>query len=75
MTITSSVKNTVMLIPTWTVLGHKSVWVMENGKPVLKQVTLGKTHGDMSEVLSGLSPEDSVIVNPAALALKHYQML
>ncbi|HUD45146.1 MAG TPA: efflux RND transporter periplasmic adaptor subunit [Patescibacteria group bacterium] len=74
-TITSSVSNTVMLVPTWTVLNHQAVWVMESGKPVLKNVTLGKTHGNMIEILSGLSSQDTVIVNPAAIAAKHYQML
>ena len=74
-TITGSESTAVMLVPAWTVLGHQSIWVVENGKQVLKHITLGKTHGNMIEVTSGLSPEDSVIVNPAAIAAKHYQML
>lgn len=74
-TIIGSTSSSVMLIPAWTVLSHQSVWVVENGQQVLKHVTLGKAHGDMIEVTGGLSPTDSVIVNPAAIASKKYQLL
>jgi RND family efflux transporter MFP subunit len=35
-----------------------------NGKAVLSTVTLGRDFGDSVEVLTGLTPADSVIVNP-----------
>jgi RND family efflux transporter MFP subunit len=35
-----------------------------NGKAVLSTVTLGRDYGDSVEVLTGLTPADSVIVNP-----------
>lgn len=35
-----------------------------DGKAVLSSVTLGRDYGDSVEVLTGLTPSDSVIVNP-----------
>lgn len=74
-TITSNVSSNVMLVPTWTVLGHQYLWVEENGKPILKKIVVGKQHGSMTEVLHGLSSQDQLIVNPAQIASKKYQIL
>lgn len=62
-------------VPTWTILGHNEVWVEENNQPILKKVTIGKVHGDTTEVLSGLSANDRVITNAATIAQQHYQIL
>jgi len=35
-----------------------------NGKAMLSPVVIGRDYGDTVEVLSGLTPEDAVIVNP-----------
>ncbi len=70
--IQSNVKKEVTLVPTWTILGHTSLWVIEGNKPVLKNVVLGKNHGDMTEIVSGLTPQDTVIVNPKGIAAKNY---
>ncbi len=63
------------MVPTWTILGHNNLWVMENGKAVLKTVTVGKTHNDMTEVTNGLSSDDTVIVNPETVAKGGYSIL
>ena len=39
-----------------------------NGKPVLRQVRLGRTEGDKVEVLSGLMPGERVVTDPQAAA-------
>lgn len=74
-TIQSTAEADVIMVPTWTILNHTHLWVMEDNKPVLKQVTVGKIHGDKIEVTSGLKPGDSVIVNPKGIAQEQYQIL
>jgi RND family efflux transporter MFP subunit len=39
-----------------------------NGKPVLRQVRLGRTDGDKVEVLTGLMPGERVVTDPQAAA-------
>jgi RND family efflux transporter MFP subunit len=39
-----------------------------NGKPVLRQIRLGRTEGDKVEVLSGLMPGERVVTDPQAAA-------
>jgi multidrug efflux pump subunit AcrA (membrane-fusion protein) len=39
-----------------------------NGKPVLRQVRLGRADGDKVEVLSGLTPGERVVGDPQAAA-------
>lgn len=64
-----------MLIPAWTVLEGKYVWVENNGTQQLREIKTGKTHGSEIEVLSGLSQQDKVIVNPKVISEKKYRML
>jgi|WetSurMetagenome_2_1015567.scaffolds.fasta_scaffold09159_6 membrane fusion protein, multidrug efflux system len=73
--IQSNSKNNVKLVPTWTVLNHDSVWVLAGGSPVLRQVTVGKTHADMTEILSGLETKDRIITNPESIAAGKYKIL
>jgi RND family efflux transporter MFP subunit len=73
--IQSNSKENVKLIPTWTVLNHDSVWVLSNNSPVLRNVTVGKVHGDMTEVFSGLDPQDEIITNPESIAAGKYKIL
>jgi RND family efflux transporter MFP subunit len=73
--IQSNSKENVKLIPTWTVLNHDSVWVLADGKPVLRNVTVGKIHGDMTEILYGLKNQDEVITNPESIAAGKYRIL
>jgi RND family efflux transporter MFP subunit len=73
--IKSNTQNNVALVPTWTILNNDSIWVLEQGKAVLKKVTIGKTHGDMREVTGGLVPEDQVILNPESIAAGKYPLL
>lgn len=65
----------VILIPAWTVLSGKYVWVDSNGKPVLKTITVGKLHGNDIEVTNGLSKSDRVITNPNSIQSKEYKIL
>jgi RND family efflux transporter MFP subunit len=64
-----------LLIPLWAVVGHNSVWILEENKPVLKTITTGTTHGEDIEVLSGLSVNDKIIVSPQSVAKTHYSIL
>ena len=65
----------VMLIPAWTVLNGKYVWVDNNGKPQLKTVSVGAIHGNMIEITGGLSKDDRVITDPKSIPSKEYQIL
>lgn len=42
-----------------------------DGKPVLRQVRLGRTEGDKVDVLSGLMPGERVVTDPQAAARAH----
>lgn len=64
-----------LLIPTWAILNHNYVWVLDNNQPVLKQVTIGKTHGSNTEVLSGVTADEKIITNPEAIAKNKYNIL
>ncbi|MFI5265455.1 MAG: hypothetical protein ACHQT7_01795 [Candidatus Levyibacteriota bacterium] len=57
------------------VLDNQYVWVKENGKNVLKHVTVGKTHGNMIEILGGLSKQDTIIINPESVISNSYSIL
>ncbi len=74
-TITSSVNTHAVLVPTWTILNHQSLWVLSHNQPVLRTVTLGNTYNTSTEVLSGLQPGDQIIVNPGSVAAGHYSIL
>lgn len=54
----------VALVPVWTVLGGKYIWVDNNGKSEVKTVTTGKIHGQDIEITSGLTSQDKIIINP-----------
>lgn len=70
--ITSNSTPTAKLIPTWLILNNQYVWVQENGKNMLKKITVGKTHGSETEILSGLTDSDRILVNPEAVIAKSY---
>jgi RND family efflux transporter MFP subunit len=72
--ITTNSEN-VALIPVWVVLGGKYVWLDVNGKPTLKEITVGKIHGNEIEVTSGLLPTDKIITNPKYLPFLKYILL
>jgi RND family efflux transporter MFP subunit len=65
----------VTLVPAWTVLSDKYVWVVNNNKPVLRTITVSATHGDQIEVTSGLATGDRVITDPKLIPSRDYQML
>jgi multidrug efflux pump subunit AcrA (membrane-fusion protein) len=65
----------VILVPAWTVLSGKYIWVNNNGTPELRTVTVGKIHGNDIEVTSGLSKNDRVITDPNVISAKKYQLL
>jgi RND family efflux transporter MFP subunit len=65
----------VALVPAWTVLSGKYIWVDNNGTPELKEVTVGKIHGDEMEITGGLSPTDKIIVDPKYISSLKYQLL
>lgn len=73
--INSNIDKTTRLVPTWTVLDNQYIWVSENGKTILKKITVGKTHNNHIEVLSGLEDNDKVITNPQSNLSKNYSIL
>ena len=73
--IKSNFTEKVMLVPSWAVLSQNYVWVLENNKPVLKEVMIGSTTNGQTEILGGLSQKDQVITNPQSVISKKYQIL
>lgn len=73
--IKSNFDQKVMLVPSWTVLSNSYVWVLSNGRSVLKQVVIGDRVNGQTEILQGLGSEDKVITNPQTLISKLYQIL
>lgn len=65
----------VILVPAWTVLSNKYVWVDNNGKPQLRTVSVGKVTGNDIEITGGLSKNDRVITDPSVITTKEYQLL
>jgi hypothetical protein len=65
----------VALVPAWTVLGGKYIWIDNNGSPQLKQVVAGKIHGNDIEIIQGLSSDDKIITDPKFIPSKTYQLL
>jgi hypothetical protein len=72
--ISTNSKN-VALVPVWTVLAGKYIWVDNNGTPDLRQVTAGKIHGNEIEITDGLTPQDKIIIDPKLIPSLKYQML
>jgi HlyD family secretion protein len=65
----------VALVPVWTVIGGKYIWIDDNGKPQLKTVTTGKIHEQDIEITGGLTTEDRIIINPEYISALKYKML
>lgn len=65
----------VALVPTWTVLAGKYIWIDNNGAPELRQITTGKIHGNETEVTNGLSPTDHIITDPKFISSRTYSIL
>jgi len=74
-TIISTNSENVALVPAWTVLAGKYIWVDTNGTPDLKQVTAGKIHGNEIEITQGLSLADKIIIDPKIIISHKYKML
>ena len=64
-----------LLVPTWAILNHNYIWILDNNQPMLKKVVVGKIHGHSIEVLRGLSLNEKIITNPQALAKNKYSIL
>jgi len=73
--IISTNSENVALIPAWTVLGGKYVWVDNNGTPELREVTVGKIHGNEIEIMGGLTSSDKIITDPKYIPSLKYQIL
>ncbi len=66
----------VALLPSWTVLNHQYVWVLDsNNQAVLKKIVVGDTNENVTEVLSGLKSTDRVITNPKSIISSKYILL
>jgi membrane fusion protein, multidrug efflux system len=73
--IISTNSENVALVPAWTVLSGRYIWIDDNGTPRLKQVTPGKIHGNEIEITKGLSPEDKIIIDPEYISSLKYKFL
>jgi HlyD family secretion protein len=73
--IISTNSENVALVPAWTVLGGKYIWVLNNQKPELRQITAGKVHGTEIEITNGLSPSDKILVDPKFISALKYKLL
>jgi hypothetical protein len=73
--IQSNTQTATKLIPTWTVLNNDSVWVLAGDTPILRKITIGKRHGNMTEVVDGLEVGDQLITNPESIAANKYSIL
>ena len=73
--IISTNSENVALVPAWTVLAGKYIWVNNTGTPELRQITAGKIHGEKIEILSGLTPDDKIITDPKFIPSLKYQLL
>jgi len=72
--IQSNFNQKVILVPSWTVLSDSNIWVSDNGKAVLKKVSVGDTINGQTEVLSGLNDTDKVITSPESIISKLYSV-
>lgn len=73
--IASNNQTKALMVPSWLIVGHTQVWVWDGKKKVLKKIVIGKTHGDMTEVVNGLSEKDKVIELPKDVIVSMYQFL
>lgn len=71
----NNLQTPVAMVPSWTLVGHNSLWVWDGQKVILKKVVVGKTHANMTEVMSGLSDTDRIITVPKTIIEKKYQLL
>lgn len=70
--IASSNTKPTVVVPTWVIVGHNSIWVLDDNKPVLKQITIGPAHGDATEIYAGLTNGEKIILNPQSIAAGNY---
>ena len=73
--IETNITEASIIVPTWVILGHNYIWVLEKNKPVLKKVTIGKTYDGQTEITSGLSKQDEILLNPKSIIEKNYKLL
>lgn len=63
------------IVPSWTVLANKYIWVISDNKAILKEVKTGITVDGKTSVISGLSPNDQIILNPQIIVKGKYTIL
>jgi membrane fusion protein, multidrug efflux system len=73
--IISTNSENVALVPAWTVLGGKYIWVNNSGTPEFREIKTGKIHGNEIEIIGGLSPNDNIIIDPKFIPSLKYQLL
>lgn len=65
--IISTNSQDVALVPAWIVLGGKYIWLSSGNGSELRAVTVGKSHDNQIEIISGLSSSDRIIIDPKYL--------
>ncbi len=64
-----------VVVPSWTVLANKYIWVISDGQAVLKEVKVGQTIDGKTSIISGLSGKDRLILDPQLIARNKYKLL
>jgi multidrug efflux system membrane fusion protein len=73
--INSNLGEQSILVPSWSVLNNKYIWVMDNGVPTLKEVQVGKLFGKQMEIINGLNSSDKIILNPKQVIINKYKII
>lgn len=73
--IKNKYNTSIILVPSWLILSKQHIWILEQGKIMLKTIKTGETIGGNTEVLEGLNDTDKVILNPATLIKNKYPLL
>lgn len=73
--IDSLVSGDAFLVPTWTIISGRQIWVVEGGKPQFKEVSVGNSRDGKTVILSGLSDSDEIVNDPEFLVAKLYWIL
>jgi len=73
--IISTNSENLALVPVWSVLSGKYIWINNNDKPELRQVSTGKIHGNEIEITAGLAAGDKIIVDPKYISSLKYPIL
>lgn len=71
--ITSKYDTQSAVVPNWLIIDNQYIWVENNGKEILRKVTLGNILDDQVVILSGIQKNDRLITDPKFIVKKLYR--